>query len=209
MKKSFLKNYKEAFTLVEVMLAVGVIAVSIASMIGLLGAITANISQIRHQQRTSDCVAQMETILRTKRFDDVYKWVSNPGEPYIVYFWTEYQNPDDADNSSLMMVSSEDEGRTPNMPPTKEAIANSEGAVYRALLSLYQGGLMGERIRVGEDALYGGGALGGDSEGYALSYLPINMELFAEPREDITNGPGDSRVNDERRVFQGHIMKMR
>ena len=66
MKKTFLKN-KKGFTLVEVMLAVGVIAVSIASMIGLLGAITANITQIRHQQRAADCVAQMETTLRTKR----------------------------------------------------------------------------------------------------------------------------------------------
>ena len=69
MKKTFLKN-KKGFTLVEVMLAVGVIAVSIASMIGLLGAITANITQIRHQQRAADCVAQMETTLRTKRFSE-------------------------------------------------------------------------------------------------------------------------------------------
>jgi prepilin-type N-terminal cleavage/methylation domain-containing protein len=208
MKKTFLKN-KKGFTLVEVMLAVGVIAVSIASMIGLLGAITANITQIRHQQRAADCVAQMETTLRTKRFSEVYRWVSNPAEPYVVYFWTEYQNPDDPDNSSLMLVTSEDEGRVPNMPPSKEALGNSEGGVYRALLSLYQSGLKGERVAVGGEGQYGGGALGGDETTYALSYLPINMELFAEPREDITLGQGDTRVNDERRVFQGIIMKMR
>ena len=151
----------------------------------------------------------METILRTKRFKDVYRWVSNPAEPYVVYFWTEYQNPDDPDNSSLMLVTSEDEGRVPNMPPTKEALENSEGDVYRALLSLYQNGLKGERTTVGDDSEYGGGALGGDADNYALSYLPINMELLAEPRDSITVGRGDSRVNDERRIFQGIIMKMR
>ena len=100
------------------MLAVGVIAVSITSMIGLLGAITANITQIRHQQKAANCVALMETILRTKRFDEVFRWVSNPSQPYVVYFWDEYQNPDDPDNSSLMAVSSEDEGAIPNMPPS-------------------------------------------------------------------------------------------
>ena len=208
MKKSFIKN-KKGFTLVEVMLAVGVIAVSIASMIGLLGAITANIAQIRHQQRAVDCVAQMETIMRSKRFSEVFRWVANPAEPYVVYFWQEYQNPDDPDNSSLITVSSEDEGNVPNMPPTKEALSNSEGSVYRALLSLYQSGLKGERIAVGGEGQYGGGALGGDESSYALSYLPINMELFAEPREDITNGRGDTRINDERRVFQGTITKLR
>ncbi len=209
MKKSLFKKNKKAFTLVEVMLAVGVIAVSIASMIGLLGAITANIAQIRHQQRAADCVAQMETILRTKRFEEVFTWVTNPAEPYIVYFWTEYQNPDDPDNTSLILVTSEDEGRTPGMVPSKDDLQKSEGAVYRALLNVYEGGLHGERIRVGEDAIYSGGGLGGDVESYAPSFLPINMELFAEPRDDITNGRGDARTNEERRVFQGHIMKMR
>ena len=208
METNFAKS-KKGFTLVEVMLAVGVIAVSIASMIGLLGAITANIAQIRHQQRAADCVAQMETILRMKQFKDVYRWVSNPAEPYVVYFWTEYQNPDDPDNSSLMLVSSEDEGRVPNMPPTKEALENSEGDVYRALLTLYQSGLKGERATIGDDSEYGGGALAGDADSYALSYLPINMELLAEPRDNITVGRGDANVNEERRIFQGTIMKIR
>lgn len=208
MKKSFIKN-KKGFTLVEVMLAVGVIAVSIASMIGLLGAITANITQIRHQQRTADCVAQMETVLRTKRFSEVYRWLANPSEPYVVYFWTEYQNPDDPDNSSMMLVTSEDEGYVPGMPPSKEAMANSEGNIYRALLTLYQSGLKGERVAIGSDAQYDGGALAGEDTSYALSYLPINMELFAEPREDITLGAGNVQTNEERRVFQGIIMKIR
>ena len=45
------KNRRGAFTLVEVMLAVGVMAIAISSMIGLLSAITANINQIRQQNK--------------------------------------------------------------------------------------------------------------------------------------------------------------
>ena len=209
MGRSFLKVKRDAFTLVEVMLAVGVIAVSITSMIGLLGAITANITQIRHQQKAANCVALMETILRTKRFDEVFRWVSNPSQPYVVYFWDEYQNPDDPDNSSLMAVSSEDEGAIPNMPPSSDSLENSEGDVYRAHISLYQNGLKGERVRRGDNTEYGGGSLGGDASMYALSYLPLTIEIFAEPRQDITRGTGDDKVNEERRVFQGIITKMR
>lgn len=193
----------------EVMLAVGVIAVSITSMIGLLGAITANITQIRHQQKAANCVALAETILRTKRFDEVYRWVSNPAQPYVIYFWDEYQNSEDPDNSSLMTMSSENEGAVPGMVPSGDTLENSEGDVYRVHLSLYQSGLKGERVRIGDNATYSGGSLGGDAATYALSYLPLSIEVFAEPRQDITNGTGDDKVNEERRVFQGLIMKMR
>ncbi len=162
MKKSFLNAKKKAFTLVEVMLAVGVIAVSITSMIGLLGAITANITQIRHQQKAASCVTQMETVLRTKRFDDVFRWVSN-----------------------------------------------IDGDIYRVNLSVYQNGLMGEKVRLGDETEYGGGSVGGDPSSYALSYLPLTIEVFAEPRQDITKGMGDAKVNEERRIFQGVITKLR
>ena len=49
------KNTRGAFTLVEVMLAVGVMAIAISSMIGLLSAITANINQIRQQNPGREC----------------------------------------------------------------------------------------------------------------------------------------------------------
>ena len=209
MKKSFLNAKKKAFTLVEVMLAVGVIAVSITSMIGLLGAITANITQIRHQQKAASCVTQMETVLRTKRFDDVFRWVSNPSQPYVVYFWDEYQNPDDPDNTSLIPRCSEDEGAVPNMPPSTDTLQNIDGDIYRVNLSVYQNGLKGEKVRLGDETEYGGGSVGGDPASYALSYLPLTIEVFAEPRQDITKGMGDAKVNEERRIFQGVITKLR
>lgn len=68
------KNTRGAFTLVEVMLAVGVMAIAISSMIGLLSAITANINQIRQQNKAVTLVANVETILKEKNFDTVYQW---------------------------------------------------------------------------------------------------------------------------------------
>ena len=57
------KTSRGAFTLVEVMLAVGVIAVSITAMIGLLSAITANLNQIRYQNKAVAIIANLETTL--------------------------------------------------------------------------------------------------------------------------------------------------
>lgn len=88
-----LKNKRSAFTLVEVMLAVGVMAIAISSMIGLLSAITANINQIRQQSKAVALISNIETTLKEKNFDTVYQWVLNPTEPHVIYFWDEYQNP--------------------------------------------------------------------------------------------------------------------
>lgn len=71
------KTSRGAFTLVEVMLAVGVIAVSITAMIGLLSAITANLNQIRYQNKAVAIIANLETTLKMKSFAQVFDWVKN------------------------------------------------------------------------------------------------------------------------------------
>ena len=203
------KNTRGAFTLVEVMLAVGVMAIAISSMIGLLSAITANINQIRQQNKAVTLVANVETILKEKNFDTVYQWVLNPTEPHVIYFWDEYQNPDDPDNSSLVTISSEQEGMMSGMPPDNEHLKRSEGEVYRVLVSVYQEGLKGEKITVGDSSEYGGGALPGDSQMYAVAYLPVKVEIFADPRDDIISGMGEESQNVQRRVYDDVVIKMR
>ncbi len=203
------KNTRGAFTLVEVMLAVGVMAIAISSMIGLLSAITANINQIRQQNKAVTLVANVETILKEKNFDTVYQWVLNPTEPHVIYFWDEYQNPDDPDNSSLVTISSEQEGMMSGMPPDNEHLKRSEGEVYRVLVSVYQEGLKGEKITVGDSSEYGGGALPGDSQMYAVAYLPVKVEILADPRDDIISGMGEESQNVQRRVYDDVVIKMR
>ena len=202
------KNTRGAFTLVEVMLAVGVMAIAISSMIGLLSAITANINQIRQQNKAVTLVANVETILKEKNFDTVYQWVLNPTEPHVIYFWDEYQNPDDPDNSSLVTISSEQEGMMSGMPPDNEHLKRSEGEVYRVLVSVYQEGLKGEKITVGDSSEYGGGALPGDSQMYAVAYLPVKVEILADPRYDIISGMGEESQKVQRRVYDDVFIKM-
>lgn len=175
------KNTRGAFTLVEVMLAVGVMAIAISSMIGLLSAITANINQIRQQNKAVTLVANVETILKEKNFDTVYQWVLNPTEPHVIYFWDEYQNPDDPDNSSLVTISSEQEGMMSGMPPDNEHLKRSEGEVYRVLVSVYQEGLKGEKITVGDSSEYGGGALPAIPRCTPWRIFPVKVEILARP----------------------------
>lgn len=200
---------RKAFTLVEVMLAVGVIAITLTAMIGLLASITSNVNQIRFQTKAVSLLANLETTLKMKTFDEVFNWVASASNPYVIYFWDEYQNPLDPDNSSLLTLSSELPGFKQNMPPDKANLDRSQGEVFRVNLSLYQGALKSEHVRIGDASEYSGGALTGASTEYALAYLPIKVEIFVEPRADITSGMGNSEINDQRRVYEDIIYKTR
>lgn len=202
------KKSRGAFTLVEVMLAVGVIAVSITAMIGLLSAITANLNQIRYQNKAVAIIANLETTLKMKSFAQVFDWVKNPAEPYVIYFWDEYQNPDEPDNSSMMTISSELDGFTPEQPPNEDHLQKSEGEVFRVLLSLYENGLKGQKTNIGDETEYSGGSLP-DVKMYALSWLPIKVEILVDPKDDIITGSGEENVNEVRRVYEDQLMKMR
>lgn len=198
-----------AFTLVEVMLAVGVIAVTLTAMIGLLASITGNVNQIRYQSKAVSLLADLETVLKMKSFEDVYSWVASASSPYVIYFWDEYQNPDEPDNASLITLNSELSGFKPGMPPERVNLDRSHGEIFRVNLSLYQAGLKSERVRIGDSSVYSGGALTGSSDEYALSILPIKVEMFAEPRTDITIGVGTREINQQRTVYEDIIYKTR
>ena len=198
-----------AFTLVEVMLAVGVIALTLTAMIGLLASITSNVNQIRYQTKAVSLLANLETVLKMKTFDEVFSWVAPASGAYVIYFWDEYQNPSDPDNSSLITLNSELSGFKQNMPPDKLSLDRSYGEIFRVNMSLYQAALKGERVRIGDSSLYSGGALTGASTEYALGYLPIKVDIFVEPRSDITNGQGNAEINEQRKVYEDILYKTR
>lgn len=206
--KNIVSKAKRAFTLVEVMLAVGVIAISITAMIGLLASITASLNVSRHQNKAMSLLTNVETTLQMQPFSAVYRWVQNPAAPHIIFFWDQYQNPDDPDNSSLTTMSSELAG-TPKEPPSSQQLAISEGDVYRVVVSLYQNGLKGQRIDIGSPATYTGGALPGGPDSYALSYIPIKVDIYAEPRGNITKDEGTKEINEQRLIYSDILMKLR
>lgn len=207
MKKVFSKAHG-GFTLVEVMLAVGVIAISISAMIGLLASITASLNVTKHRNKAIALVPNVETTLEAESFSKVYRWIQNPAVPYIIYYWDEYQNPDNPDNMSLITMSSELTGN-PREVPSQARMSRIYGDVYRVVLSLYKSGLNGTHPYIGSNMEYSGGALPGTYDEYALSYIPIKIDIYAEPRSDITSGVGTKEKNEQRLVYTDIIMKLR
>jgi len=213
MKKNFRKN-KSAFTLIEVMLAVGVIAISLTALMALLGSITSSVTQIKKQDKAIAIMQMLEAQIKVVPFERIYSAVENPSVPYLVYFWEEYQNPDDLENNAVNIVSSEDKNRTQQTPPDPEEIRDRVvGDIYRAMLIL-NGEMLKDRFidtDVIDTASIGyqpGGSLPA-VEKYAEGYLPIRARIMCDPRGDILDQSASEEANNQRQVMEETIIKLR
>lgn len=205
------KNLKKrAFTLVEVMIAIGVLSVSLTALIGLLSAISTKVAEVRAASKAISIVADLEVILKSKAFDQVYTWVRNPRQDYVIYFWDEYANDDEVDDPSLVCVSSEDKGRRVGAPPNSEELKRTEGNVYRVILKLNEDALVGCHTELASpEAEYNGGPLPSSADMYGEAFLPITVDVLVDPVNDIIIGSGDEEQNNQRRVHSDLTIKMR
>ncbi len=201
---------KKAFTLVEVMIAVGILSVSITAIVALLSAIANKVAEVSAQSKAISLVEDLQIILRGKTFDSVYYWVRNPDRPYVIYFWDEYSNPDDADDPSLVTISSETTGKRSGMPPNEQDLRKAHGPIFRALLYLSADALKGRHTSLDDPATeYNGGSLPENPDKYGEAYLPIKVEFLIDPRDDIVIGFGNDDKNKQRRVHTDLTVKMR
>ncbi len=210
MIQKILKAKKRAFTLVEVMIAIGILSVSLTALIGLLSAISTKVAEVRNQSKAISVVTDLEVILKSKSFDQVYDWVRTARQPYVVYFWDEYANFEEVDDPSLVSVSSETPGKRLGAPPNAEDLKKADGNIYRAVLTLSEEALKGRFVNLDDpEREYGGGSLPESSDLYGEAFLPINVEVLVDPVDDIVSGAGDEDQNNQRRVYSDLIVKMR
>lgn len=201
---------RKAFTLVEVMIAVGILSISLTALVALLSAISTKVAEVRSQSKAISLVGDLEVTLKSKSFEEVYRWVRNPRQPYVIYFWDEYSQFNEADDPSLVTLSSETPGKRKNSPPDKQDIQNSEGPVYRVLLSISEDSLMGRHVSIDNPELeYGGGALPESPDSYGEAFIPIKVQFLIDPPEDIINGAGNEDINRQRMIHTDLTIKMR
>lgn len=201
---------RRAFTLIEVMIAIGILAVSLTSLVVLLTAVSTKISDVRAQSKAISLVADLEVLLKTKSFDEVYDWVRNARNPYVIYFWDEYQNYEEVDDPSLVSVSSETPGKVIGAPPSGEDLRRIEGNVYRVILTLSEDSLRGRYVNLDAPTVqYGGGSLPESADKYGEAFVPIKVEVLVDPLDDIVVGYGDENQNNQRKVHTDLTVKMR
>ena len=146
---------KDGFSLIEVVLAIGIFLVTVLALVGLLGPTLQSVNEVEKTDEVSSIVNTLNAFLQnspdiahtSSKFDSIYNAVSAGGEATVyVYRW--YEDSDDVAVNPIIKLevgfaAAEDDyvGKDSivNAPPsTGEAadFSKAAGTIYRAVLTL-------------------------------------------------------------------------
>jgi type II secretory pathway pseudopilin PulG len=199
MKNTFPKHFgKAGFTLIEVVLALGVFFVSILALIGLLGPMLRSVDEIEKIDEITSVVNTLNAflqgsaeiplrgtggvILKTK-FNAIYEAISTTGGNEATIFVYRYYDDNDMIRLEIGFSESERDFVGPNSivnkPDTNPANFNdAAGPIYRVVLTVSSVTPVALRSANRTDGIYT--LIQDDVAGYTEGYLAFEARIFAE-----------------------------
>ncbi len=195
---------KDGFTLVEVILAVGVIAMAIMALIGLLGTTFQQVQDVVETNQAIGVVTKVNAALDNPRtvggekipnaetttaFDAVYDFVKNAHgtNPVVLYYFQKEINFDNLGKETSIPVMYR--AASDNFTQVLYNQQGGTGSVFRVEIRI-SNLLENQRIFVDTstyeptDATYVAGSSLPDVNSYALAYLPLEVRVFPHDFSD-------------------------
>lgn len=199
---SFQKNstYRRGFSLIEVVLAIGIFMVTVLALVGLLGPTLKSVDEVQQTDAIASVVNSLNAFLQqspeiapnASKFDAIFNAVANNGHATIFVFQA-YLNTESTDTElkigfhdesvgdNAAIVSADfEEGSTPMVA----------GPIYRVVLT--PSSVLPAQYRSAERAastkVYSLTVTNPDPPGYPEGYFAMEVRIFAEEyRQDYTN----------------------
>ncbi|MDR2429305.1 MAG: prepilin-type N-terminal cleavage/methylation domain-containing protein [Puniceicoccales bacterium] len=192
------RRHRAAFTLVEVMLAVGVLSLAILALVGLIGATFQQVEEIVETNRALAVASTVNATLdrpervggdkipnandkERSRFDIIYEYAKDAVDKRrLTLFHFTRQSTNTSGQTTVIPIVYRAPGD--NFDKTLYDAQDGTGPVYRIDISISPS-LTGLRIELDNEArqrdtIYTGGPLPGTSSNYALAYLPLLLEIY-------------------------------
>lgn len=192
------RRHRGAFTLVEVMLAVGVLSLAILALVGLIGATFQQVEEIVETNRALAVAGTVNAALdrpeliggdripnatdkEKSPFDVVYDYAKDAVDKRrltLFHFTRQITSP--SGHTTVVPIVYHAPGN--NFDKTLYDAQDGTGPVYRVDISI-SSSLEGLRIELDNDArqrdtIYAGGPLPSTPASYALAYLPLLLEIY-------------------------------
>ncbi len=168
------------FTLLEVVLAVGLLALSLLALAGLLAQSARNLSQARSRIQTEALASELEVFLQAKDFQTVYKWIAQDTSKVLFYYTVQSDaNTGREPTNSLL--------RDSTYTNLQDELSRSIGPVLKIILK--NSPLSHSSSTGSEDAA----SLPANSGDYLQGYLALEAWIYtetpAEPGAAFDTGP--------------------
>jgi len=169
---------QRAFTLLEVVLAVGVLALALISLAGLLARSSQNLSEAFSQNKAEALAGKLDAFLREKEFNEVYSWIA--GDSQKVLFFYSFQPDPDLEKWDLML-------RETDFTGLRDEISRSRGPLLKIILKSSPLSFQ----ETGENEV--APTLPASPDDYAEGYLPVEAWVYSVsalgPEPDLDPGP--------------------
>lgn len=210
------RKRRAGFSLVEVVLALGVVAAAVLALIGILGATFSSAREIAMQHKAINAVTQLDGALQSaggivnlpkgdaadSPFNRVYKALASKGAldgnnfvDFFVYQKTK-EGSDNKPTPAVPVIFLPANGQftiSDSKAPLHEGIDTASVFRLRVRLSqLLKGKLykLNQTTYEPDNAVWTvGQSLGANPDEYALAYLPLSVEIYPHDFTDATN-PG-------------------
>jgi len=179
------------FSLVEVILAIGVLTVSVLALIGLLAPPIGQVSHVVGNARAMSTVSKVNAALQAEDFDDVFGWVqqneaARDGDytqiNSVIYAFqalTVADDPDADDEGQVRSVIVMPDETIPGQLGNDELI---DGEVFVVLFTPSPLAYEDTTARTPLLSSYSS-----DASDYPRAYLPMNMMILSQSPDDPTN----------------------
>jgi len=182
---------KAAFSLVEVLIAVGIIALALIPMIGLLGAIMGNARETATQNEALQTLPSLNDFLQRQGFTTVYGWAATPSTQPAVFAYTYLDNTTGRvvraivapDNAAALLATTSYQTR--------------RGRMFRAVISF------SKNPPPATSAFPTGSPWPPASQASYTSFvLPLHINLYSTPEYTVAPAPNNLVTSYETAVFR-------
>jgi type II secretory pathway pseudopilin PulG len=199
MKNHLPRHSPKAFSLVEVILAVGVLGIAILTLVGLVSASFLQVDNIVQTNRALSVISSVNAVLNNPefiggkkikdidsttapKFNAIYNYVREAvnGTNKTLYYLTTVTNNAQTNTTGSSTLIYNPTGT--NLTRQQYTSLNGTGTVFRVTLSISKH-LEGQRIElnaegVPTEAIYSGGMLPPSAENFAPAAIPLHIEVF-------------------------------
>lgn len=177
------------FSLIEVVLAIGIFLVTVLSLVGLLGPTLQSVNQVEQTDEVASVVNTVNAFLQSSelidpdgsKFDAIYEAVSSGGYATIFVF-REFADDDDPTDIELKVGFSSEEDAIDSeatIDASTSSFEDAAGNVFRVVLSASS--VTPEDLRTGPSTSTGIYTLSEpDPDKYPEGYLALEVRIFAE-----------------------------
>lgn len=204
------RTKKGGFSLIEVILAMGVFTLAIVALVGLLAPTLSSVNDIVQSNRAISAVGKINGYFENYRprsptetaFDEIYEWVVDTGTPTNLYVFT-WSNPEDP--SDQRMVVTDSLINTSYDTTIQNLLQDSVGPILAATVK--PATFNAFDVKIGENVTTQdpGATYPRDPDTYYEAYLAMQVDIYRyHPFQVINSGnvTGFNVRNPEARVLE-------